>query len=814
MLRPILFLLVTFFFQAAMLSVGAVGPGIASVQSLRVEPDQIHLTGSGSRQQLLVTANPSGDNVFDAAAVVEFDVEDDTVAVVSGGLLKPVGNGSTIVRVRAGDLEHGVLVTVSKFEKRSPVQFATEVLAALTKAGCNMGACHGSPSGKAGFRLSLRGYDPELDLRTLRNELFSRRANLLDPEDSLLLRKPLMDVSHGGGRRLQRGDEPHAVLLQWISEGMRSGPAESPTLECIEVIPKTRVIRNGMDRQQLIVNGHFSDGSVRDVTGLTVFDSSSKDIATVSDSGVVERRGRGEVTVLARYLERMATAHVTFLTERPDFEWPEPLIAGEIDRLVFVKLKQLQIAPSKLCTDAEFLRRATLDLTGRLPTLDEVAALEICSEESLRADLVDRLLQSDDYATFWSMKWGDLLRCNSKRLTESGVHKFRRWLFACVRDDRPLNQFVVDLLTATGSVLQNPAANFWRTCQNELEAAETTAQLFLGIRIQCAKCHNHPFERWTQDDYYGIAAAFRRVGRKLGPLPDDQIVYLQNSGEVTQPRTQQTMKVRLLMKGEVDVPSEQDRRRVFADWLVDDSNPFFARSVANRIWGHLMGRGIVEPVDDFRDSNPPSIPELLDWLAAELRRGDYSAKHLIRTIMISRVYQLSAESGQLNADDDRYFSHHHARMLTAEQLLDAVCDVTGVAETYGAMPAGFRAVQLVDPPKDHSFLQVFGQPARELPCECERSTESNLSQALQLINGSTVHDKIRSENGRLHAWIDAGKSDEEIVRLLYLTSVSRPPTKSELQTSLAHIAMAASRSQGLEDLVWGMINSREFVFQH
>ena len=412
------------------------------------------------------------------------------------------------------------------------------------------------------------------------------------------------------------------------------------------------------------------------------------------------------------------------------------------------------------------------------------------------------------------MKWADLLRCNSKRLTATGVHKFRRWLFESVRDDKPLNEFAHELLTATGSTQQNPAANYWRASRDESDATETTAQLFLGIRIQCAKCHNHPFERWTQDDYYGTAAAFNRVGRKASQRPEDEIIFVKNSGEVSQPRTGQVMKVRLLLKGDVDVPNEDDRRVVFAEWLTADGNPFFAKSVANRIWGHVMGRGVVEPVDDFRDSNPPSNPALLQYLADDFVKGGYSTKHLIRTIMASRVYQLGSERNEFNVDDDIYFSHADTRMLTAEQLLDAICHVTGVAESYAGMPAGTKAIDLVDPPEGHKFLQVFGQPARELPCECERSTDSNLSQALQLINGSIVHDKIRAENGRVHRWIAEGKSDTEIVQLLYLVALSRPPVDTEIQTSLKHVAANEDRTRALEDIAWAVINSKEFLFQH
>ncbi len=784
------------------------------VVSLQMLPSKFTLTGPRAAQQLVVTANADMATIRDVSDTVEFRSDNPAIAAVENGIVRSVANGQTMIRAVVNGKETTAEVVVSGFETESPVRFHTEVLAALTKSGCNMGACHGSPSGKGGFRLSLRGYDPVLDLVTLRGEFFNRRSNILQPDESLLLRKPLMEVAHGGGRRLSNGDASHFALRQWIAEGMRTEPEGTATLDRIELLPSPRVLRDGADRQQLIVNGYFSDGTVRDVTALTAFDSSDEGIAAVSPLAVVRREGRGEATILARYLDKMSTTQITFLTERPEFKWPEPSVNNEIDRLVFSKLKQLQIEPSELCNDTDFLRRATLDLTGRLPSLEETQKFLADTSENKRSAVIDQLLASDDYARFWSMKWGDLLRSNSRRLTATGVHKFRRWLYDIVKNDVPLDRFARQLLTATGSTEQNAAAYYWKASRDEIDATETTAQLFLGIRIQCAKCHNHPFEKWTQNDYYGIAAAFKRVGRKETSFPDSEFIFVSNSGEVTQPRTGQTMKVRLLLQGDVDVPADQDRRTVFAEWLTSESNPFFAKSIANRIWGHVLGRGIVDPVDDFRDSNPASNPELLNYIASELSGSGFSAKHLIRLIMNSRVYQLSSQRNRFNADDEIYFSHATTRMLTAEQLLDAICTVTGLKEDFTGMPAGTLAVDLVDPPEGHKFLQVFGQPQRELPCECERSTDSNLSQALQLINGPTVHNKLRSDAGQLHKWIAGGRTDQEIVSMLYMSALSRAPVAAELETSLKHIAANEDRTRALEDIAWAIINSKEFLFQH
>jgi len=807
-------------YRALLLCIAAWGmaacsaPADLPVNSLQILPPEVRLQGPRSVQQLVITANADTPAIHDVTATAQYQSDNPAVATVENGVIQATGNGETLVHASAGSQKVSVKVTVTSFETPTPVAFHTEVLAALTKSGCNMGACHGSPSGKGGFRLSLRGYDPPLDLVTLRGEYFNRRSNVLNPDDSLLLQKPLMEVAHGGGRRLGYNDPCHVVLRQWIAEGMKVQAADAPQLVQIEVFPKPRVLRDGADQQQLHVTGHFSDGTVRDITALTAFDTSDESIARITPTGVVTREGRGEATILARYLEKMSTTQITFLTERPDFQWPAPPEDTRIDQLVFGKLRQLQIQPSELCSDADFLRRATLDLTGRLPTLEETQQFHADTSPGKRAALVDRLLLSDDHARFWSLKWSDLLRVNSKRLTRSGVHKFRRWLFEVVKNDMPLNKFTQELLTATGSTQQHPAAAYWKASRDEIDATETTAQLFLGIRIQCAKCHNHPFEKWTQDDYYGTAAAFNRVGRKETGLPDDEMIFVKAGGEVTQPRTGRTMKVRLLLSGDVDVPADQDRRVVFADWLTSNSNPFFAKSLANRIWGHVVGKGIVDPVDDFRDSNPPSNPELLDYLASELVSSGFSARHLIRTIMNSRVYQLSSQRNKYNADDETYFSHASTRMLTAEQLLDAICAVTGQPEEFPGMPAGTKAIDLVDPPEGHKFLQVFGQPQRELPCECERSTDSNLSQALQLINGPTVHNKLRADAGNIHRWITEGKTDTDIVNLLYSLALSRPATNQEIEIAAAHVKASEDRTRALEDVAWAVINSKEFLFQH
>lgn len=790
--------------------------------SIEVHPPSFTLNGPRDVRQLVVTGRYASDEVRDVTHLVEYASGDPNIATIAEGVVTPIADGTTNVVITLAGRSTMASVTVSKTAEPMPIRFETETLAALTKAGCNMGACHGSPSGKGGFRLSLRGYDSKLDLLTLRKESFGRRTNPMAPDESLLLRKPLMQVAHGGGQRLFLGDPAHRVLRQWIAEGLRIDPPDAPTLERIEVFPATRVLRDAGDRQQLAVTGFFSDGTSRDLTALTVFSSSNDSVASVSETGLVEKHGRGETAVLARYQHAMATANITFLEEVPGFAWNDPPTENFVDEIVFEKLRTLRILPSEVCTDDEYIRRVYLDLTGRLPRPAESLAFLDDADPEKRSKLVDRLLDSHEFASFWSLKWGDVLRSNGKKLTPAGVHKFRRWLLHAVHEDQPLDEFARELLTASGSVRENPAANYWRASRDPEDATETTAQLFLGIRIQCAKCHNHPFERWSQDDYYGIAATFARVDRKKGSFADDEIVFLKSAGEVVQPRTSQTMKVRLLLEGDVDVPADVDRREVFADWLTRTDNPFFAKASVNRIWGHLMGRGIVEPVDDFRDSNPPSNAKLLDELARRFAENGYSRKWAIRTIMSSRVYQLSSRKNEFNADDEVYGSHARTRLLTAEQLLDGICEVTGVPENFGGVPVGTRTVDLAEPPANHDFLKIFGQPQREMACQCERSSESNLSQALQMINGPVVHDKLRNDNGRIANMLKAGKSNEEIIESVYLAALSRRPVQTELDAALGHVKRAveasetgdAARRLALEDVGWAVLNSKEFLFQH
>ncbi|MSR57373.1 MAG: DUF1553 domain-containing protein [Planctomycetaceae bacterium] len=790
------------------------GVVVGEPTAISIVPEKFVLQGARSRQQLIVTGQYANIEVRDLTPAVELVSTAPQVVRIAGSVAFPVANGAAeIIAVIAGKAAK-VGVTVQGMDQPDPVSFKNETLAALTRSGCNMGACHGSPSGKGGFRLSLRAYDSVLDIMTLRTEYFGRRTNIVAPDESLLLRKPLMELAHGGGRRLKKNDPSHRILHDWIAEGLQLDKPAEPDVVKIQMLPEQRVFQRDGNRQQLIVLAHFTDGSIRDVTTITCYSSSSESVAKVSDEGMVDKVSRGETAILARYLDKMATSNITFLEDVPGFAWNNPPEKNFVDTQVHNKLKTLQILPSELCTDEEFVRRAYLDATGRLPNAEESQGFLADQNPEKRDRLVDVLVDSDDFASFWTLMTGDVLRSNSKKLNATGVQKFRLWLYECIRNDKPVNEFARELLTASGSAYKNPAANYWRASREPLDATETTAQLFLGIRIQCAKCHNHPFERWTQDNYYGIGAAFVRIGRRPGIEADEEVVFVSKAGEVTQPRTGKQMKTHLLLKGDVDVPADQDRRTVFAEWLTAPDNPFFAKASVNRIWGQLMGRGIVEPVDDFRDSNPPSNAGLLDQLAAEFAKNGFSRKWAVRTIMKSRTYQLSSRKNQFNTNDEIYFSHANTRLLSAEQLLDAICAVTAVPETFPGAPAGTRATELTEPPADNYFLKIFGQPQREMACQCERSNESNLSQALQMINGPVVHNKLRDPNGRIAKLVAENKPDDDIINELYLSALARKPVPAELDAAKKHIATNPDRKLAMEDIGWALLNSKEFLFQH
>ena len=788
----------------------------AQLERLEVYPVEVQLTGVREHAQLIVTGHYADGSIQDLTRVATISSANSDIVTVDGTVAYPAGDGAGSLNVEVEGKTASVKVTVSNQQKPQPVSFLYDTLAALSKNSCNAGACHGSPSGKGGFRLSLRAFDPKLDELTLIREDFGRRTNSLDPNNSLLLLKPLMKVAHGGGRQIRADDPAYAVIHDWIEEGCKMDAPDAARPVRIDVYPKSgRVLKKPAVQQQLSVWAHYSDGSVRDVTPLAVYSSSDVEVADVSRNGLVEGLKRGEVAVVVRYLEFIESSFITFVEDVENFVWNDPQVNNYIDEAVDQKLKQLKYLPSDLCTDEEFIRRVYLDVIGILPTLEEVTAFAADEDPAKRNKVVDNLLGRPEYSKFWALKWGDLLRLTSGQVTSEGVYKYYRWVERSFRENQPYDEFATELLTATGSTFSNPAANFYRTSKDMNDCVETISQVFLGARLQCAKCHNHPFERWTQDNYYGMAAFFNRVQRSNTKRANEMFIYVSQSGEVTQPRTQQQMKPWVPGQGDIENPNEFDRRLDFAGWLTKPDNPFFARIEVNRIWSQVFGRGIVEPADDFRDTNPPSNAVLLDQLANDFVENGYDRKAILATILKSRTYQTSYQPNDFNEDDTKYFSHYQPRLLSAEQLLDAICHVTQVAESFGGLPAGTKATHLPAPDLvNNEFLKIFGQPERQTVCACERTNESNLSMAIQFFNGPLIYNKLKNESNSFRKSLTDGKDDTQIVTLLYNLAVCRNPSETELKASLDHIASKENRVEALEDICWAILNTNEFLFQH
>ncbi len=792
--------------------------------SLEVQPSAIVLNGPRAMQQLLVTGRYADGSIRDLTPFVQIDADSpNLLTIVEGHLVFPRKNGTTVLHVQAGSLQTTIPVTVSDFENPHPISFRNDLIAALNVGGCNSGACHGTPSGKNGFKLSLRGYDPDADFIQLTRDLLGRRTDPLGPDSSLILQKALGRVPHEGGARFSAGSVPGKVMHAWLTEGARDDGPKLAALKKIDVLPGQRVLSEPARWQQLAVLATFADGSTRDVTRLTVFSSSDNIIAAVSATGLVEFGQSGEVAILCRYLEQLVSVRLTYLEPRPGFHWSNPPENNYIDKHVFAKLKLLNILPADLCTDQEFVRRAYMDVCGLLSTPEETKTFLDSTDSAKRSKLIDQLLERPEYADQWTLKWSDIFRSSRKTIQLKGTHVFQSWLRDHIDKNDGFDKVMREILTASGGTYANPPANYFRIARDPASLAETTAQVFFGVRMQCAKCHNHPFERWTQDDYYSMSAWFARVKQRKDPTEPGttpqakdggEFIYLDRAAEITQPRTGKKMSPKFMGSATPALAPDKDRRQVLADWMTAPTNPFVPKSLANRIWFYLNGRGIVDPVDDFRDSNPSANDELLDALAQDFTSHGYDVKHLIRTIMNSRTYQLSAQTSPTNKDDNKYFSHAVTKLHSAEQLFDALCVVTMIPEKFAGYPAGTRAMQLPDGEANHPFLKTFGQPARELACECEREGDSNLAQALQLINGPSVNDRLRNPNNRIGKLLAKKIDDRTMLDELFLATLSRSPNPSERRTMLDHLSRAADKRKAWEDVHWALINSKEFLFRH
>ena len=661
--------------------------------------------------------------------------------------------------------------------------------------------------------------------------MLGRRANPLRPADSLLLQKATMKVPHEGGKRFSPRSVEYTLLARWIAGGMRPDPAGAPILRRVEVTPRDRVLVEPADRVQLRVRATFSDGPVRDVTRLAVYEPSGM-AATVGGEGEAQRQLFGETAILVRYLNQRATVQLAFVPARPGYAWKDVPENNFVDRHVFAKLRSLRMLPSELCDDSVFLRRAYLDLLGVSPTPAEVRAFLGDAKPDKRARLVDRLLDRPEFAEFWALKWSDVLRNEEKALDPKGVQAFHHWIRRSIADGRPLNEFARDLIAARGNTYERPAANFYRALRDPQTRAEAAAQVFLGIRLQCAKCHNHPFDRWTQNDYHGLAAFFARIDYRIlqNRRPDqldahefdgEQIVLTLREGEWKHPRSGETLRPLFLGEATPAFAPGADRLQALADWIARPDNPFFARAQVNRIWFHLLGRGLVEPNDDFRSSNPSVNGPLLEALTKDFAAHRFDLRHAIRTIMNSRTYQLASRPNETNRDDESNFSHTLIRPLQAEQLLDSFARVVAKPVKFNGQPLGVRAAQLpgvpmarrIAPTPAEQFLKVFGKPERLLSCECERSDTTTLNQAFQLLTGELVNRLLSEPDNRLGKLLAAKKADREIIAEFYLAALCRPPNPKELDATVALVAKAKDRRAALEDVVWGLVNAKEFLLR-
>lgn len=786
-----------------------------------IEPGATLLRDSRDTAQCIATGYYPGGELGDLTDQVAWSVHDPAVALIGpSGVVRGVADGRTEAIARLGELEARCTIEVRGARERRPIAFASEVLPALTKATCNQGACHGTPTGKNGFRLSLRGFDPALDFRSLAREVGARRCDPIDPESSLLLLKGTGRVPHEGGPRMVVGSELYATVRDWIAEGLHADAPAAPRPVGLEVWPRERVLDAPACGQQLVARATFSDGATRDVTQLARFTSTDESTATVSGPGRVVRARRGEATILVSYAQFVATARLVFREPVPGLVWVDPPENNFIDRHLFARLKLLGIPPSELSDDAMFCRRVHLDVTGLPPQPEAVVAFLEDGRPDKRERLIDALLDRPEYAEFWALKWADRLGCNQRFTGQKGAYSYYRWIHDQIAANVPFDRFVRAIVTAKGANYTNPPASFYRRVRGPEDAVETVSQLFLGVRLQCARCHNHVAERWTQDDYYGMAAFFGQITYKNGPrnyaqYNKEETVIVTGRGEVVQPRTGTVMKPTPLGSAPAAIETGADRREALADWLVAPSNPFFAKAAVNRIWYHLFGRGIVDPVDDLRESNPPVAPELLDALASDFINHGYDVKHTIRTILRSRAYQLSSRTNPFNAADTRYFSHALVRLLSAEQVLDAASLATAVPERFFHLPRGTRAAQLPDGEFVHPFLRAFGQPQRSEACECERQSDSTLDQALQLVGGRSFHAKVVARDNRIGRLLESGAVDARIIESLFLACLGRRPNARERGLAEGELAArGADRRAAAEDLLWSLLNHPEFLFQH
>lgn len=782
-----------------------------AIVKIRTTPEKLVLERVGDARGLLVSGETADGKSIDLTDSATRTAGGPQITVDKDGYVVPTAVGSTELVVTAGG--HTVKVPV-EVKDMTPIatDFIRDVEPILAKVGCNMGTCHGAQQGRKGFKLSLRGYDPVYDYRALVDDVSGRRFNRANPSDSLMLQKPTQGVPHEGGFLFDEESRSYKIIHQWIAEGCKFSEATRPAK--LEVFPKSPSLERSGQKQQILVIATFADGSSRDVTREAIFESSNFEVATVSTTGLVKAVRRGETSILVRYEGVYASNTLLVLGTREGYAWKESPEFNFVDQHVNNKLKRLKIQAADLCTDAEFLRRVSLDLTGLPATGEQTKAFLNDPRESRvkRLARIDELLDSPDYVDHWTLKWSDLLLSNRKFINEQGVWAFRNWIREQIATNRPYNDFVYDLMTASGSTLENPPANYYRIAREPRELMENMTQVFVGTRFVCAQCHDHPFEKWTQTQYYQLSAFFGGVGRKGGRKAEEEVIYdMRSPATVIHAGTGQPAPATFPFQIEgIDLSSDIPRTKL-ARWLTAKENPYFAKSLANRYWSYLNGKGIIDPVDDIRLSNPPTNPELLDALTADFIASGFDLKHLLRTITASHTYQRTFVTHHWNEDDDVNYSHATPRRLAAEQLYDAIMTATGAPTNLPGVPGGFHASQLPDSSASVAFLDMFGRAPRESPCECERSSEVSLAQTLTLINGPTISEAIVHPQGLIARLVNNKAEPKVMVDEIYLSVFNRMPTDAERQQGEKYLT-TNGLADGGQDLMWALINSPAFLF--
>jgi hypothetical protein len=787
-----------------------------ALTDLAVSPSEVLLSTKQDHQSFVVQATYADGVTRDVTDQARFAIADQSLARLEGTRLYPLADGRTELGIKFEGHRLKVPVTIEQAKTKRATSFRLDVVPALTKAGCNAGACHGSSRGKDGFRLSLFGFDPDGDYNRITREQIGRRINLALPEESLVLEKGLGLVTHTGGERFQKDSELYRTILRWIQDGAPKDPTNVARVVGIEIAPRQAVLAGSNATQRLVVRAKYSDGSGRDVTSLAVFMSNNEPAAKVSESGVITAGQRGEAFVMARFDAFTVGSQAIVVPKDQVFEFPKDLAGNNyIDDLVYAKLRKLRITPSDRCDDQTFIRRATLDITGTLPTPEELKKFLAEDSPAKREHLIESLLNRPEFADLWVMKFAELLQIRSRQdqFSQKAALAYFNWLREKMLANVPVDRIVRELLTASGSTLHHPPANYYQVTTDTLKIAENTAQAFMGMRIQCAQCHNHPFDRWTMNDYYSFANFFPQVGRKQGEDPREYIVYDRGEGDVKHLVTGKPLLPKFLGAEQPEIKKGESRRAVLAKWLASPENPWFAKNLANAVWAHFLGKGIIDPVDDVRISNPASNPELLDALGTKFTEYGYDFKRLVRDICNSRTYQLSTRANETNAGDDRNFAKASVRRLRAEVLLDCISQVTETKDKFAGIPKGARAVQIPDGNTTGYFLTTFGRASRETVCSCEVKMDPNLSQALHLLNGTTVEGKIK-EGGVVKGLLKAGQKRDEILTELYWRALGRPPADDERAKLASFFGDPKTDEQVLNDLFWALLNAKEFVFNH